>query len=413
MRPTSIAWWRDEWCLFWLVVALVVRIGYASQLTGLERSDPVEYDAIAWNAAQGVGFTNRGLAPHESWVRRPPGFPALLAAVYLIFGHDLLAARIAQCVVGALLCAATCALAAAVAPLSVVRAVAAVSALYPYLVYYSGYLMSENLGALLFCVALWSWASPQRSLAWDFAGGVVLGAAGLTRSMFLGFVAPLAVWFATSDRKSTAAARWGAVLLGTALVVTPWLARNHRLTGKIILQSDSVAGFYRWHLWFSQDDFWEEDSWNRFSARNPELFRKLRGLPDVELDEALAGEAVRYVVSDPGRYLRSCVRKFLWFWRPSTFAFTGTGVVRSGAFWVSLGAYVVWLPAFAHGLVLLWRRGTNGRLLVWAVLYVTAFHTFYWYGSPRFRFPIYPMFLIACCSSIENVWTRLSERRIR
>ena len=59
MNPTSSDapapdWWRDRWCLLWLLVALVVRIAYSAQLTGLERSDPVEYDAIAWNAAQGA-----------------------------------------------------------------------------------------------------------------------------------------------------------------------------------------------------------------------------------------------------------------------------------------------------------------------------------------------------------------------
>jgi 4-amino-4-deoxy-L-arabinose transferase-like glycosyltransferase len=404
-------WWRDRWCLLWLLVALVVRIAYSSQLTGLERSDPIEYDAIAWNAAQGVGFTNRGLAPHESWVRRPPGFPALLAAVYVVFGHDLFAARMVQCVVGVLLCAVTCALAASLANLRTVRAVAAAAALYPYLIYYCGYLMSENLASLLFCTALWWISTRGASLAADLLGGVLLGLAGLTRSLFLGFVAPLALWLVSSEpKKSTAAARWAVVVLGALLVVSPWIVRNHRLTGKLILQADSVAGFYRWHLWFSQDDFWEHDSWRHFNERNPELFTKLRGLPDVELDEALSREAMHYVVSDPVRYLRSCVRKFLWFWRPSTFAFAGAATIRSAAFWISFGAYVVWLPAFAHGLVRLWRLGPSGRLLVWAVVYVTAFHTFYWYGSPRFRFPIYPMFLIACCLSVENVWSRMTSR---
>jgi len=53
----------------------------------------------------------------------------------------------------------------------------------------------------------------------------------------------------------------------------------------------------------------------------------------------------------------------------------------------------------------LWRLRSaraGGRLLVWAVVYVTALHTFYWYGAPRFRFPIYPLLLIACCVALER-----------
>ena len=68
-------WWRDRVCLAWLVAALAVRVAYAWNLRGLEASDPVEYDTMAWNVAQGIGFTNRGFAIDESWVRRPPDWP--------------------------------------------------------------------------------------------------------------------------------------------------------------------------------------------------------------------------------------------------------------------------------------------------------------------------------------------------
>ena len=400
-------WWRDRWCVLWLLVALAVRVAYAWQLNGLEKSDPMEYDAIAWNAAQGIGFTNRGFGWHESWVRRPPGFPFLLASVYVLFGHNLFAARMAQCVVGVLLCAVTCGIAASIASRRTVRSVAAATALYPYLIYYSGYMMSENLATLLFFSAIWWLSSRRVGTFTGFLGGVLLGLAGLTRSLYLGFLAPLGLWIGPS--KSSACARYAVVVLGVALVVSPWMLRNYRVTGSLIpVQSDSVAGFYRWHLWFSQDDFWTPDSWVRFQSRNPELSRERHALSDVELDRALLREAVWYVVSDPVRYLRSCVRKFVWFWRPSTVAFTGTATLGDTALgdtalWISIAAYLLWLPAFLYGLLLLWRLGPSGQLLVWVVVYVTSFHTFYWYGSPRFRFPIYPVFLIACCLTLEEV----------
>jgi 4-amino-4-deoxy-L-arabinose transferase-like glycosyltransferase len=394
--------------LFWLLVALIVRVAYAWQLSGLEKSDPAEYDAIAWNVAQGLGFTNRGYGEHESWVRRPPGFPFLLAGVYVLFGHSLFAARMAQCVVGVLLCAITCAVTASIADRSTVRAVAAAAALYPYLIYYSGYIMSENLASLLFYVAIWFVSESQGDLLASALGGVFLGLSGLTRSFFLGFLLPLGAWMVTATPSKFAASRsFVAVVLGVVIVVSPWMFRNRHLTGTLIpVQTGSVA--YRWHLWFSQDDFWAPDSWQRFQDRNPELSVERRVLSDIDLDRKLAREAVAYVVSDPVRYLRSCGRKFLWFWRPSTYAFTGAATLRNSAWWISIVAYLIWLPAFLYGLLLLWRSGLKGRLLVWIVAYVTAFHTFYWYGSPRFRFPIYPVFLIACVFTIAELraWKR-------
>ena len=404
-QPTrSGPWWRDGWCLFWLVLALGIRVAYAWQLSGLEKSDPAEYDAIAWNVAQGIGFTNRGFGAHESWVRRPPGFPFLLAGIYVLFGHSLFAARMAQCAVGVLLCAVTCAIADSVSQRRTVRRVAAAAAVYPYLIYYSGYIMSENLGSLLFYSSIWWISSRPPGPVADLLGGALLGLSGLTRSFYIGFVGPLGLWIVgAAPSKSVACARYAAIILGVMLVVCPWMMRNQRITGRFIpVQSDSVAGFYRWHLWFSQDDFWDADSWQRFQERNPELATRRRALSDVELDRVLLGDAIAYVVSDPARYLRSCERKFVWFWRPSTFAFTGTATLRDSALWISVAAYLLWLPAFAFGLVRLWRSGRPGRLLVWVVAYVTAFHTFYWYGSPRFRFSIYPVFLIACCLAVER-----------
>ena len=64
------------------------------------------------------------------------------------------------------------------------------------------------------------------------------------------------------------------------------------------------------------------------------------------------------------------------------------------------------------GLFHLWRQSASGRLLVWAVAYVTALHTFYWYGAPRFRFPIYPIFLIACVVLLERIRERFSRRAV-
>ena len=414
----AAAWWRDPVCLGWIAVAMAIRVAYAWNLHGLEASDPVEYDTIAWNVAEGRGFTNEGFSTPGSWVRRPPLFVFLVAAVYRVFGHDLFAARMAQCVVGMLLCVVTCGLASTVANLRSVRRVAAAAAVYPYLVYYSGYLMSENLAALFFVTSLWRLAATGGRAT--TTGGMLVGLAALTRSSFLGMVGPIFFWLRDARGSWSPALRgFAALLLGVMLVLTPWLARNIAVTGKFVLiQSTGVWGFYQYHLWFSEPDFptfqfsAEEESWQRFEERNRELFSKLKTIPEPEQDAYFRREALQAVISDPVGYLRSCFRKFVWLWRPSMQARVGESALGDGALWISLLAYVVWLPVFVFGLACVWRQSSTGRLLVWGVAYVTALHTFYWYGAPRFRFPIYPIFLIACVVALERIHERASRRAV-
>jgi len=410
VEPDGPRWWRDPTCLAWLGVALAVRLAYAWNLHGLEASDPMEYDAMAWNVAQGLGFTNRGFAVEESWVRRPPLFVFFVAAVYWIFGHSLFAARLAQCVLGTMLCAVTIALGAAVAPMRTVRRVAALAALYPYLVYYSGYLMSETLATLLFTSVLWVLARREPDLRSSAGAGALLGLAALTRSSYLGFAGPLLFWLRDARGAWRPAMRCFATLVAAALlVIAPWLVRNYAVTGMVIpIQSTGVWGFYEYHLWFSQDDFptfdftREDPSWREFEGRNRQLFQKLKTIPPVEQDAYFRKAAIDYVLEDPRRYLRSCFRKFIWLWRPSTRARAGEAVIEDPAFWLSIAVYFAWLPLFLMGLWRLRSARAGGRLLVWAVVYVTALHTFYWYGAPRFRFPIYPLLLIACCVALER-----------
>jgi hypothetical protein len=237
----------------------------------------------------------------------------------------------------------------------------------------------------------------------------LLGLASLTRSSYLGFAGPLLIWFRDARRAWRPAIGCFAIVVAAALLaIAPWLIRNYRVTGRIVpIQSTSVWGFYEYHLWFSQDDFptfdfaGEDESWKVFEGRNRDLFQKLKTIPPLEQDAYFRRAALRYVVEDPARYLRSCLRKFVWLWRPSTRARAGHAVIGDPAFWLSVGVYFVWLPLFAVGLWRLAWAGPGGRLLVWSVVYVTALHTFYWYGAPRFRFPIYPVFIVACCVGLS------------
>src|SRR5437764_15085427 len=99
----------------------------------------------------------------------------------------------------------------------------------------------------------------------------------------------------------------------------------------------------------------EYESRKSFEGRNRDLFHKLKTIPPLDQDAYFRRAALRYVLEDPARYLRSCLRKFVWLWRPSTRARAGQAVIGDPAFWLSVGVYSLWLPLFVVGL---WRLGS-------------------------------------------------------
>src|ERR1700677_4611990 len=90
-----------------LLLGLAARVGLACA-GGLfsapePSSDAKEYDAYAWNLAQGNGY--RGMSPdvtdqNHLTAYRPPGPSVLMAGVYLVAGHNYAAVRLVNCLLG-------------------------------------------------------------------------------------------------------------------------------------------------------------------------------------------------------------------------------------------------------------------------------------------------------------------------
>jgi 4-amino-4-deoxy-L-arabinose transferase-like glycosyltransferase len=98
-------------CVIILLLAFVPRAGHAL-LHGGEPlgGDEPEYDALAWGLSRTGAYTSQSgfslayYSPSDSapTAYRAPGFPAVLSAVYTIFGHRTLPARMLLAAFGAL-----------------------------------------------------------------------------------------------------------------------------------------------------------------------------------------------------------------------------------------------------------------------------------------------------------------------
>ncbi|MEK6917155.1 MAG: hypothetical protein AABW92_05420, partial [Nanoarchaeota archaeon] len=70
----------------------------------LPLSDAANYDQIAVNIVSGHGFSEVIDGQKVPTMRRTPIYPLFLAGIYSIFGHNYIAVKIIQAILGALLC---------------------------------------------------------------------------------------------------------------------------------------------------------------------------------------------------------------------------------------------------------------------------------------------------------------------
>jgi len=220
----------------WLVLILVV----AALLRGLvvgsfDRLEPFG-DQLAY--LEGA----RELQAGESYTgSRGPAYSAAIALAWFVSGGDgssLTAPRVLNVLLSLALLVLVWANGRKLFGPRVGLAAAAVLAIHPNYVTFPVYLLSENLynvtvagGVLL---ALHSLGART---ACALAAGCVLGLGTLTREMLAWFVPCLAVLLAILDRSEPKRALRGAValVLGAALVVLPWTARNASVHDRFIL----------------------------------------------------------------------------------------------------------------------------------------------------------------------------------
>jgi Dolichyl-phosphate-mannose-protein mannosyltransferase len=228
------------WVLAAVVVVVVaglgLRVGYALEAREYQPPDSQAYARIAENLYQEGSFDARAREDRrevQATSAYSPGLPFLVAGVHwLTGGIHLTAARVVLAMFGAVAVLLAYLLGRRLHGPVAGLAAAGGLAVYPAMLEYHGLLLTEALaasllagGLLLFLRAidgagLWTWAG---------AGGL-LGALALVRPEYLpvaGLLPLVGLIWGSRDaglrRRSLAV---GAMLLGAALVLAPWVVRN-------------------------------------------------------------------------------------------------------------------------------------------------------------------------------------------
>lgn len=241
-----------------VLVGIAIRVVYVQVVAAhsVPFQDSLWYFDQAANIRRGVGYVDigrqygasnghrfaAGLRPTAFW---PPGYPTFLAGVQRVFGDSFHTSRIAGAATGGATIAFTGLLGRQIAGRAVGLLAALLAAASPLLIAVDGSAMSETLYVPLVLLALLlaqRARATRTALSWC-ALGATIGIATLVRqdALLLVVLAVIAAAVLAHDRLSHLLPRVGLGLGVTALVITPWLARNAVAIGQPVISTGSAS----------------------------------------------------------------------------------------------------------------------------------------------------------------------------
>lgn len=416
---------QRQWLVAILVVAAGLRIAWALYATeepiALVSGDAYSYYYYGQELAAGNGYV--GYTSGEPTAYYPIGYPAMLAPLFWVVRHTPipdnlpLAGSLLNAAFGTLSVGLVFVIARRVFGTRAGLVAAAVTAVWPNLVFYTATLQLETAFILFALAAVavlvthdWATGPPSRARLLAFGG--VLGLSALVRPFSLPFLAGLVVALLVLGygwRQTIAALGW--TLLALAVVLTPWTVRNVVVMDSPIVFStnmgdtlcldrhDKATGTFQWagHEGCVDPDTPEVE---RNSGNTRKAFEFVVEHPDKELRQVL--ERGRYMMKDDhdgltavesgnaNRFLGHRLRTLLtriadWF------------------FYAALVLAALGLPAFFRG-----RRPVRLFVVV-AMLSLVAVPLGLW-GNPRFHVPALPFLAIAAAVPLTRLPVRRTSR---
>lgn len=387
-----------------ILAALILRAAVALWLG--DRAEPisgaydqVSYDMLAQRILAGKGFSfpvdwypfTRANEPTAHWSF---GYGLYIAAVYFIFGHHPLVARLIQVLFSGLNIWLAYRLSKRLFGEWAGLAAGAATAFYAYLIFFNAALMTQTfyILALLLILEL-SLVLVRKPTMWRWLFlGLAIGLGALLRQSVLLFVPFLMAWLAWGvwrrSRPEQSSSRiplakrtqWSVVfgiflsVLAASAVILPWTVRNY-LTYHDFLLLNSNSGYW----------FYASNHPNQGTVFNPDYAPpvpdSLKGLQEPALDRALLREGIGFVVADPVRFLLlslNRVKDYYWL-LPSEQSSSVSNLAR-------LLSFPLYLPFMLYGV---WLSRHQWRLCLPFYLYVTmdALLCLGSWSAPRYRLP--------------------------
>ncbi len=388
-----------RWLWLALCLAFALRLGAAFYWEatfaqdGFHFGDSEGYWVLAQTVARGEPYE---YGPSGPRIFRTPGYPVMLAPIFLVFGDNppVMPARVLSVLFGTFAVLGVWLLAKRLYGVRAANLAALATAVYPGLIALSVPILSEAPFCALipFQLLLWTLASQADkkgiALLLAFGTGVLGAAVTLVRPSWLLFMPfAIVVGLILSRQRAREALIAAGVMAGLIFGMTPWWIRNAQVTGHFVPTTLQVgASLY--------------DGWNPMATGAsdmsyvPEFLAQERqaeadGLVDTtdtfeyRLDRRMRDAAMDWAKQHPGDVLRLAAVKFARIWNawPNEPAFSRPAV--------RLAVAATYLPLLLLGLLgacQALRRGWPYILCFLPALYLTLLHMIF-IGSIRYREP--------------------------
>ncbi|MGH7847221.1 MAG: ArnT family glycosyltransferase [Candidatus Binatia bacterium] len=385
-----------------LGIAFLLRLLWIFWSPAVPTSDAATYDLVAQRLVAGEGYVLRGQLS-AYW---PVGYPAFLAAVYMLAGHELLVVKLLQAVLSVGTIVLVYRIGALVFNDIVGRLAALILSFSPNQIAYVSVLMSEVLFTFLFAGAIYLWllfrsrASAPLTYGWV---GLVLALACYVRPVPLLLPGLLFAYEVCAGRNRLKRVKeYFCLLVCMGLAIAPWTLRNWKALGHpVILSTNGGINFLMGNNPSATGKYQEIENENVRNVWDNE----------VERERTAYAEGTRFIQSHPGAFVLLALKKmyFLlhtdWDGIYENFRQTAAPIgraLRYSLYFLCQTHYVLSLGLFC--LAGSRRECWNKELiLLWFAL-------FYWVGihmiivaEPRYHFPIMPIIYLFAATAAASL----------
>jgi 4-amino-4-deoxy-L-arabinose transferase-like glycosyltransferase len=374
--------------------------------------DELQFQGLAESLAAGRGFSLDG----ADVINRMPGYPALLALLYLVTGPSLIAGRLLNSVLSALCVLLAYQLGKQLWGQRVGLAAAALFAINPFNIFWPQFMVSENLQIPLVSLLGVLLVGRESTLLRAQLAGIVAALAILTHPGTVLLVAGALLWYFIYGRsRKFPYSHFLFLVLSLLTLMSFWTVRNWLLVERFVPLTAGVeasgGGFV---FWISNNEVTSQpgEHWGRYVS-----FRDYDKLPDFPEYSSLPSDdpalldrkgyeyGWRFITSQPDKVPMLLLGKLLNFWEIEL-------STRSSRNMVPLLGLIFW-PLYLLGLVLHWRKSLQSKIVVAFIGSALLIALIFW-GSARFRAPAEVFFVLCMTVGIAQVsdWVRqIAARR--
>jgi len=377
--------------------------------------DGTGYDKLAYNIWQHGEYSIELGVPS---IRRSPVYPLFLAGIYSVFGHNYLIVRLIQSLVGALTCLLIYLIGKRTVDKETGLIAAAISAVYPFFIYYTGYLLVETLYTFLIATVIYQLiiCVEKHSVKNQIISGIFMGLMVLCKPTSFGFlpfciISLLILW---DMKKAQTYLRILVIMSSLFIVTVPWGLRNQKHFGRFYLAHMYGGANFLASIYNLEPDVHGQE----YKAGHLELNSlKVDGetLRGQKLDNYYFRKALKIYMNKPIYLLRGSVKKFIRFWRPVPHMnkIDFEQPARNKVI-IILGFlfFDIVLIFGLIGAVVSLSNWKNMIFLYCIIISFTLVYTIIW-PEARYRRPIMPYMIIFSAVGLNYIYQKICEKKFK